>query len=64
MEKLDLINEEEDLALRHEVDTELKEAAKLADQAGPIPTDWMFEDVFDEPPIIPDLVVGLRIFQV
>jgi|TARA_Y100000814_G_scaffold293555_1_gene275630 2-oxoisovalerate dehydrogenase E1 component alpha subunit len=50
LEKLDLINEEEDLALRHEVDTELKEAAKLADQAGPIPTDWMFEDVFDELP--------------
>lgn len=48
LERLELWSEEEDAALREEIDAELSAAIKEAEAAGEVPVEWMFDDVFAE----------------
>ncbi len=48
--KRGLWDDEAEAELQQSLKDELAEAAKAAEAAGPVPTEWMFEDVFKETP--------------
>lgn len=48
LERRGLWNDERETRLIETVDAELSEAAKIAEAAGKVPTEWMFDDVFAE----------------
>lgn len=50
LERRGLWDEEAEQALREELQAALSDAAKEAEAAGEVPTEWMFEDVFAEVP--------------
>ncbi len=50
MEKRDLWDDERDADLHNDLKAELTRAVKEAEAAGKVPTEWMFEGVYDEMP--------------
>lgn len=50
LERRDLWDEEAERAARSEIDERLAAAAKEAEAAGPVPLEWMFEDVYADVP--------------
>jgi len=54
LERRGLYSESWESELRAELSEQLAQAAKEAEQAGPVPTDWLFDDVYAEP--LPHLV--------
>ncbi len=47
--KQGLWSDDEDSATRQEINDQLSRAVRDIEEAGPVPTEWMFEDVFAEP---------------
>lgn len=49
LERREMWDDDAETALRAEIDAALKAATTEAEAAGPIPVDWMFDDVFAHP---------------